>query len=76
MKKYVWLNMETGKFSNSWTEEEHKRFLTDKEIKEWYEKNPQWKLIEYTCINEPSFELYERMKIVDKSHDNKPKQPK
>ena len=76
MKKYVWLNMETGKFSNSWTEEEHKRLLTDKEIKEWYEKNPQWKLIEYTCINEPSFELYERMKIVDKSHDNKPKQPK
>ena len=72
--KYIWLNMETGVFSNSWSEEEHLKYLSDKDIIEGYQKNPEWKLIEwkliqYQCINEPTFDLYNRMKIVDISHD-------
>jgi hypothetical protein len=43
MKYYVWLNIETGKFSNSWTEEEHRRYFTQKELDEHHEKQPTWK---------------------------------
>lgn len=59
--KYVWLNMNTGEFSNSWGEESQK-FVDDEMIKNARKDN--WKLIKYECLNDPDFELYNRMKIV------------
>lgn len=61
MKRYVWLDLNTGKFSNSWDDEMHKH-MDDVTMKSANERN--WKLIEYTCLNDASFELYDLMKIV------------
>ena len=64
MKKYVWLNVNTGEFSNSWPEEQHKDFG---EI--WSEKNIAiatengFKLIEYTCLTDTTFEFMDKMKL-------------
>ena len=63
MKKYCWLNIETGKFSNSWSEEDHKKYLDDKTIEEQYKEHPEWKLICYECINDKNFEFIHHMKL-------------
>lgn len=69
MKKQVWLNLVTGEFSKSWSDEEmrkvlgdelHERVMSD-QIKRANDNN--WKLIEYHCINDPGFEFYDMMKI-------------
>jgi hypothetical protein len=44
---YVWLNINTGEFSNSWIKDITKG----------------WKLIKYRCVNEPLFKFYDKMKI-------------
>lgn len=64
--KRVWLNINTGEFSNSWGQDDLGADYPDKpEVqKEAAEKG--WKLIEYHCINDPAFELYDRMRIRDK----------
>lgn len=62
--KYVWLDINTGKFSNSWGENTHNNvgeFLTEEELKNSAEKN--WMLIKYKCVNKPEFELYNMMKL-------------
>lgn len=62
--KYVWLNLETGEFSNSWDEKTHETVFTENEplIKNAAKNN--WKLIKYQCINDEKFELYDIMRIV------------
>ena len=60
---YAWLNVETGKFSNSWTEEEHKRVFDDKTIAEHFKEHPQWKLIHYECVNDKDFQFIHHMKL-------------
>ncbi len=62
--KRVWLNIITGKFSNSWPlggDLDMKFTNWEEEIKE--ASNQGWKLIEYTCVNDPSFELYNQMRL-------------
>lgn len=63
MKKYVWLNIETGKFSDSWDEETHNRLITKEEIEEHTIVLPTWKLICYECINDSEFEFNDHMVI-------------
>jgi hypothetical protein len=63
MKKYCWLNIETGKFSNSWNEKDHKKYLDDKTIEEQTKLHPEWKLICYECINDKNFEFIHHMKL-------------
>jgi hypothetical protein len=69
MKKQVWLNLVTGEFSNSWKEEEMRKLVGDKIHDEVMQEQVQsanqdnWKLIEYECLNDPSFEFYGMMKI-------------
>ena len=62
MKKYVWLNIATGEFSDSWTEEmmlEHfKNYNWENDIRDG------WKMIEYKCLNDKDFNFYNLMKIV------------
>lgn len=62
--KKVWLNLVDGTFSNSWQSGgpyDIKFPNYDEEIKEAAKRG--WKLIEYRCINDPEFELYNKMKL-------------
>lgn len=63
MKYYVWLNLENGKFSNSWTQEEHDKYFTEKEIEYHQKKDPAWKLITYECVSDKEFLFTNRMVI-------------
>lgn len=63
MKK-VWLNIIDGKFSNSWQsggplDIQFNNY--EEEVKEASKRG--WKLIEYQCLNDPDFELYNQMKL-------------
>ena len=60
---YCWLNIENGKFSCSWTEEEHEKYLSKKDIEEQTKLNPHWKLIRFECINDSSFMFNNNMKL-------------
>jgi hypothetical protein len=63
MKKYAWLNMDDGTFSDSWSEEDHKKYLTEGDIAKHALEYPQHKLIEYTCLTDPNFEFIHHMKL-------------
>jgi len=63
--KYVWLNLNTGEFSNSWDQETHEHvFKTNEDLFLDKATKDNWKLIKYECVNDESFELYNMMKIV------------
>jgi hypothetical protein len=57
--KYVWYNIQTGKFSDSWDENTHKRFIPhiENNIPKYYI------LLKYECINKPDFEFYHMHEI-------------
>jgi hypothetical protein len=62
--KRVWVNIINGEFSNSWQKDgpyDIKYTNWEEEIKEAAKRG--WKLLEYTCINDPEFELYSFMKL-------------
>ena len=59
-KKHVWLDTNNWKFSNSWDAEESKIFDQDA-LDAAKEKG--WKLIEFTCLNDPDFEFMNQMKL-------------
>ena len=63
MKQYVWLNVITGEFSNSWSEEDHIKYAKyfPELLKEAEKTNH--KLIEYTCLNDNKFTFYNQMKL-------------
>lgn len=60
---YAWLNLESGKFSNSWTEEEHKKYLNDGDIVAHTKQFPTWKLIRFECVNDKGFMFTNHMKL-------------
>lgn len=63
--KYVWFNINDGSFSHSWTEQDYNDFVKGATIDKLEELREQgFKLIQYHCINDPMFELYNWMKIV------------
>lgn len=64
-KKYVWLDLNTGEFSNTWDDAEMLKeveFQLDSLI-EAFQHAPGWKLIEYTCLSDEAFEFNGLMKI-------------
>lgn len=61
MELYVWLNINTGEFSNSWNSEEYDKSLKQSDIDEAKKKG--WKLIKYSCINDENFQFYNKMKL-------------
>lgn len=64
MKRFVWLNIETGVFSNSWDEETHNRcFPNSNELIEHGKKYPTSKLIAYECLTDADFDFNKYMKI-------------
>lgn len=60
VKRYCWFNMPDGKFSDSW-DEEIQEGLSEEIIK--FANQKGFKLIEYTCINDPDFEFVDDMKL-------------
>ena len=61
--KYVWLNINTGEFSNSWSQETHDKYCKFIESDQWFKENG-FKLIKYECVSNPEFDFYDKMKIV------------
>lgn len=61
--RYVWLNVRTGEFSNSWTEEEMRIAGGINELLDEAHHKPEWKLIKYSCLSDEDFEFYRRMTI-------------
>jgi len=58
--RYVWLNIATGEFSNSWDDSEFTdslETLLDGEI------SSEWKLIKYECRTDENFNFNDRMKL-------------
>ena len=62
-KKQVWLNINTGEFSNSWIEAEVASTITTEELIEQANEAAGWKLIEYECLNDEDFDFYNMMRI-------------
>ena len=60
-EKYCWINTIKGEFSNSWNDKNPSEYYTDEELKE--ASNSGWKLIEYSCLNDDSFEFTNQMKL-------------
>jgi hypothetical protein len=57
--KYVWLNLNTGEFSDSFV-------LDQKEVNrlcQFAKNEPLWKLIKFECVNDPDFEFTGLMRI-------------
>lgn len=70
MKRYVWLDLNTGTFSNSWDSKDHE-MLSKRDVGD--AGNKGWKLLEYTCLNDEDFKFYHSMKIVSNTSKNKQK---
>lgn len=63
MKRYVWLNIQTGKFSDSWDQETHNRCFQAGEVETFTKEHPEWKLIHYECLTDTNFEFMNLMVI-------------
>lgn len=64
--RYVWLNINTGEFSDSWDEETHQKAFSpalngEKLLSDAKERGG--KLIKYECLNDEDFEFYNKMKL-------------
>ena len=63
---YVWLDLITGNFSNSWQID---NIVTNSMMKDMIESSSKppnsrnWKLIKYECLNDPEFKLYNKMRL-------------
>lgn len=58
--KYCWLNINDGKFSNSWSEEDMK-YIDDEMLS--IANKDGWKLIKYQCLTDEKFEFYNQMQL-------------
>jgi len=67
--KYVWFDINTGQFSNSFSEKDRKDYIGDDVLELAKEKN--WKLIRYKCETDESFDFYNMMKIITNKKDKK-----
>lgn len=65
--KYVWLDINTGKFSNSWTDGSHEYYASDLTTVEnlQYAKDNGHKLVRYNVLNDPDFEFYNLMMVTN-----------
>lgn len=66
--KRVWLNINTGEFSNTWEKGSDGDDWVDSLISGGGHINEGWKLIEYKCLNDQTFELYRSMSITTSPH--------
>jgi hypothetical protein len=62
MIKWVWYNIETGEFSNSWNEKDHEQAGGTKSLLDPTYHKSTWKLIRYECVSDENFEFMNLMK--------------
>jgi len=67
IEKMVWLNIETGEFSNSWDDKEYDgtdagSTCSREQLIKDAGKGP-WKLIKYECLNDEDFDFYNAMRL-------------
>lgn len=62
-EKYVWLNLETGEFSNSWNKDAFGHFDITSDSSIERTRNTSWKLIKYECMNDDNFEITKHFKL-------------
>ena len=58
--RYTWLNINTGTFGISWTQDEHPTIDPEDLAKHLQEG---FKLIRYECLNDDNFEFTKHMKL-------------
>jgi hypothetical protein len=63
---YCWLDINTGKFSNTWDEKQHE--IVDDEMLEIAIRD-NWKLIKYVCLTDNAFEFSSSMVLNSKWND-------
>jgi len=69
--RLVWLNIDTGEFSNSWQPFELRKdgplslhqLILDARAADIQRNRPAWKLIRYSCLTDNDFEFSSRMRI-------------
>ena len=61
--KYVWYNVETGKFSNSWGEDDHEQAGGTERLLDPKYHSYEWKLIRYESLGDDNFEFNDLMRI-------------
>ena len=61
--KYVWLNIKTGEFSNSWDYENMHWPASCSPEELAKDADPKWKLIKYQCLTDSNFEFLTLMKL-------------
>lgn len=59
--RYVWLDLNTGTFSNSWDEEMQELVSADMQQ---HARTNNWKLIKYQCLNDEDFSFYNLMQVM------------
>jgi len=60
--RYVWLNFVTGKFSNSWSEKEHKHIsMSSTQLNDY--QIDGYRLIKYECPYDEDFQFTNRMSL-------------
>ena len=76
-ERFVWLNIQTGEFSNSWDVNSNMEGSTQ-EIIERHKADPDkykhWKLIKYSCPSDLEFEFTKRMRIKAARQFNTPEE--
>lgn len=70
MTRYVWLDLLTGEFSNSWSEEEHQKYITDNGAN-GAEHHSYFNNLK--CLNDDKFEFYNLMQVTTKRKKKKKK---
>lgn len=66
--RYVWLNIATGEFSNSWLPDEYSTLSQEDLILQSKQdtppdQRPSWKLIEYRCLTDGEFQFDNNMRL-------------
>ena len=59
--RYVWLNINDGRFSNSFGQAEYETILRGQEIEKAAKEG--WKLISYQCLNDHNFKFNLNMRL-------------
>lgn len=61
MTMYVWLDVNNGTFTNSWSEEEYKKYEQD--IKDQLKQLPNYRCLKVESVHGPEFQFNNMMQI-------------
>lgn len=62
--QFVWLNLETGQFSESWNASLSRHFTPESLVHDVHATaQPLWKLLEYRCLSDGEFSFNNKMRL-------------